>query len=73
RGPVSTDPGVATTPVVFAVVLGAFQLPPRFGLYGGPGPGWDDAHARWWVLLAAASLLLTWCGRDPAARRLLRG
>jgi len=68
----STEPGVATTPVVFVVVLGAFQLPPRFALYGFPGPGWDDAHARWWGLLAAATLLLLWCGRDPAARRLLR-
>lgn len=68
----STDPGVATTPAVFVVVLGAFQLPARFALYGSPGPGWDAAHARWWGLLVAATLLLLFCGRDPAARRLLR-
>lgn len=68
----SDEPGVATTPVVFVVVLGAFQLPQRFALYGGPGPGWDAAHLRWSVLLAATTLLLLWCGRDPAARRLLR-
>ena len=65
----TTDPGVATTPVVFGVVLGAFQLPPRLALYGAPGPGWDAAHLRWWVLLAAAALVLLWCGRDPAAGR----
>ena len=69
----STEPGVATTPVVFVVVLGAFQLPSRYALYGFPGRGWDSAHTRWWVLLAVATLLLLWCGRDPAARRLLRG
>lgn len=64
----ATDPGVATTPVVFVVVLGAFQLPPRLALYGAPGPGWDAAHARWWTLLAATALLLLWLSRDPAAR-----
>ena len=64
----ATDPGVATSPAVFVVVLGAFQLPPRFALYGFPGPGWDAAHARWWGLLVAATLLLFFCGRDPAAR-----
>lgn len=69
----ATDAGVATTPMVFVVVLGAFQLPPRFALYGNPGPGWDDAHVRWSVLLAVATLLLLWCARDPAARRLTRG
>jgi len=68
----STDPGVGTAPVVFAVVLGAFQLPPKLALYGAPGPGWDGAHARWWVLLAVAVLVLSWCGRDPAAGRVLR-
>lgn len=67
------DPGVATTPVVFVVVLGAFQLPEKLALYGAPGTGWDAAHARWSVLLAAATLLLLWCCRDPAARRLLTG
>lgn len=65
----ANDPGVATTPAVFVVVLGAFQLPPRFALYGAPGPGWDDAHERWWVLLGAAAALLVWCARDPAGRR----
>ena len=65
----STDPGVATTPVVFVVVLGAFQLPSRFALYGGPGPGWESAHVRWWLLLAASTLLLLWSSRDPVARR----
>ena len=69
----STYPGVATTTNTAGVVLGAFQLPPRVALYGFPGPGWDAAHARWWGLLAVATLLLLWCGRDPAARRLLRG
>ena len=68
----STDPGVGTVPVVFAVVLGAFQLPPKLALYGAPGPGWDGAHARWWVLLAVALLFLSWCNRDPAAGRVLR-
>lgn len=67
------DPGVAATPVVFVVVLGAFALPQRVALYGGPGPGWDAAHLRWSVLLATTALLLLWCGRDPTARRLLRG
>lgn len=65
----TTDPGVATTPVVFGVVLGAFQLPQKFALYGAPGPGWDAAHGRWWALLAASALVFLWCGRDPAARR----
>jgi hypothetical protein len=69
RWSASTDPGVATTPAVFVVVLGAFQLPPKFALYGVPGPGWESAHVRWWALLATATLLLLWCGRDPAARR----
>lgn len=68
----TTDPGVATTPVVFVVVLGAFQLPPRFALYGPPGPGWDAQQARWWVVLAGAALLLLWCARDPASPRPLR-
>lgn len=68
----TTDPGVATTPAVFVLVLGAFQLPPTLSLYGGPGGGWGDAHARWAVLLAAAALVLLWLSRDPAARRPLR-
>jgi hypothetical protein len=72
RGSGSTDPGVATTPVVLVVVLGAFQLPSGFALYGFPGPGWDAAHARWLGVFATATLLLLWCGRDPAARRLIR-
>jgi hypothetical protein len=69
----STDPGVAATPVVLVVVLGAVQLPARFALYGDPGPGWDAAHARWVGVLAAATLVLLWCGRDPEARRLIKG
>jgi hypothetical protein len=67
----STDPGVAATPVVLVVVLGAFQLPARFALYGVPGPGWDADHVRWVGVFAAATLLLLWCGRDPQARRLV--
>jgi hypothetical protein len=69
----STDPGMAATPVVLMVVLGAFQLPARFALYGVPGSGWDAAHARWVGVFAAATLVLLWCGRDPEARRLIKG
>lgn len=62
------DPGVATTPAVFVLVLGAFQLPPMLALYAGSGSGWDEAHIRWAAVLAAGALALLWLSRDPAAR-----
>jgi hypothetical protein len=68
----SIDPGVAATPAVLLVVLGAFQLPTRFALYGAPGPGWGADHVRWLGVFVAATLVLLWCGRDPEARRLIQ-
>lgn len=62
------DPGTVAAPVLLAVGLLLPQLPEHVGLAVLPGPGWDAAHVRWSVLLAAAAVVLAVSLRDPAAR-----
>lgn len=53
-----TDPGTVTAPAMLALGLLLHQLPGRVALVIIPGPGWNSAHLRWSVLLAAALAVL---------------
>ena len=58
--------------VVFVVLLVAVAdqaTAGRWPLLIPPGPGWSDAHWRWFAMGVVALLLLTWQLRDPAAGR----
>lgn len=62
------EAGVVAGPVVLVALLGALRLPRDYALFVLPGPGWAEAHVRWGLLLAAATVLLVLTSRDPAAR-----
>jgi hypothetical protein len=62
------DPGTVAGPVLVVSGLMMMQLPQRFALMVGPGPGWTAAHLRWSALLAASVAVMLLAVRDPAAR-----
>jgi hypothetical protein len=62
------DPGTVAGPVLLVSGLIIAELPERFALMVGPGPGWTAAHLRWSALLAAAVAITLLAVRDPAAR-----
>jgi hypothetical protein len=66
------DPGTVAGPVLLVSGLMIAQLPERFALMVGPGPGWTAAHLRWSALLAAAVAVIVLAVRDPAARSRVR-
>ena len=62
------EPGIATAPVLLALLYLAVAVP-RTRLLVGPGPQWLAAHLRWTAVLAAAVALLAFAMRDPMTRR----
>ena len=64
------EPGLATGPAAFGLILGLLLLPEQFAFVTPPGDGWPAAHVRWAGLLAFGALVLVAGMRDPASRPL---
>jgi fluoroquinolone transport system permease protein len=62
------DAGLAAGPAVLGTAGFAALLPPRWAMFAPPGGGWVEAHVRWAVVLAVASVVLVLTLRDPARR-----
>jgi fluoroquinolone transport system permease protein len=71
RAPERTG-GVVAAPALLAAVAVAWYLPERMGLFVRSGTGWDSAHQRWAVVLAAAALGFLAASRDPGRVRRVR-
>jgi hypothetical protein len=67
------EPSVPAGPAMIGLLLVLLLLPQPWAFVVPPGAGWDNAHRRWAVLLAAALMVLLASTRDPATRRAGRG
>lgn len=73
RGREGEPVAALAVPVLLGVVVALSRLPQRWSLINAPpgGPGWAAERGRWAVVLLVGVLVVSWCGRDLAARGLL--